>query len=85
MPASRSELERSLHRCLLERVHIIQERLPSATRLADVFEDADALDHVASHLELARSVGWIEGAADALDLTVLELLDVADIGVDMLA
>jgi hypothetical protein len=77
-------LEAQLLALLVERVGFVLARLPASVDPETFFAEPDMhLEHLRD-AGLARSLGWIEGLADAADLTVLEFLDSAEIVIDAL-
>jgi hypothetical protein len=77
-------LEAQLLALLVERVGFVLARLPASVEPEAFFAEPDMhLEHLHDPT-LARALGWIEGLADAADLTVLELLDSAEIVIDAL-
>lgn len=81
--------ERSLSTCLSEQLDFARDHLRGADMTPQDFYDsgqdfeaiADKLDDV-SRESLAHAWGYLEGAADALDLTVLELLETHGLSLD---
>jgi hypothetical protein len=68
-----------MRRLLLERLLAIAEHLPRGQTVEDLLEARDRrpLPPPLSDPEVARDLGWIEGVADAFDLTFMELMDPA--------
>ena len=77
-------LDAQLHELLVERVGFVLARLPAGVDPESFFGEPDWHREHLRDEALARSLGWIEGLADAVDLTVLELLDAAEIVIDAL-
>lgn len=64
--------------CLTEQVDAIRESLPPGRSFLDWYDDgadAEAFMTAGANVHALGAWGYLQGAADALDLTVLELLD----------
>jgi hypothetical protein len=77
-------LDAELLALLVERVGFVLARLPASVEPETFFAEPDLHPEHLRDPALARALGWIEGLADAADLTVLELLDSAEIVIDAL-
>jgi hypothetical protein len=81
--------ERSLTECLEEQLRFARDHLRAAEMTVQDFYDsgqdfeaiADKLDDLQRE-SLAHAWGYLEGAADALDLTVLELVEAHGLSFD---
>ncbi len=80
--------EQSMRQCVIDRLETIREALPSHIALDEWLADHD-FEMLHEHhggnpivLEsIAHAFGYLEGVADATDMTVREMLDAADIKV----
>lgn len=66
---------------LLDRLLVVFEALPDVVDTEDLFGDWSRVSMLEDP-EACRAVGWIEGVADAYDLTALELLGLAGLPTD---
>lgn len=70
--------DRSMRACLTEQVDAIRDALPLGRSFLDWYDDgadASAFLTAGANVHALGAWGYLQGAADALDLTVMEMLD----------